>query len=216
MVVTGAMVVVGGPGVSLDVVDYVACQSIDRPDQVVERRVGAKGTPGSPPSSAENYTKLVEVFDAQPRNWGGAFADRDTLVVQYVPEQQSSESAWSVIKDLGIVEGVTLCPSSTSLEDYSSAMTSAAETLTFKAGVAGYGPQYDTGAIVVDVFPGAARADLELALPDMSAPFEFRTETGQPEPASRYYDSVQYWGGVEFKNLRRLRDNGQQCRRWRD
>lgn len=172
----------------------VACVSIEAPGEVVFRTLGRGSNPGDPPSAPENYSKLVDEFDRRPDAWGGAFVDGDTLVVNYLGARTD---AWQTIEQLEIVEGVTLCPSTVSLTQLHEATEAMSDTMTYDAGVSGYGPRYSTSSIAVDVRDEGATTFVRSHAADLDVPLEIRVDPATPVPASRYGDS----GGAVYLDV---------------
>lgn len=178
-----ALLATAGAGSPVQTSDTVGCVSIEAPGEVVVRTLGQGSTPGDPPSAPENYTKLVEEFDRRPDAWGGAFVDGDTLVVNYLGNRTD---AWQTIERLGIVEGVTLCPSTVSMTQLHEATEALSGTMTYDAGVSGYGPRYSTSSIVVDVRDESVITLARAQGAALDVPLEIQVDPAIPVPASRY------------------------------
>jgi hypothetical protein len=116
------------------------------------------------PSVETAYNILdTELFMDHPTEWGEAYKDGETLVVNTVTRDVNEAAA--VLADLGITGGVTLREVDLSIADYDTAMHALNESDYLSQVVAWVAPDYKELRLQVTVVPEAdmGRVDRELA-----------------------------------------------------
>ena len=145
----------------------------------------------------DNYTKFLPLMEKDPGHWGGAYADGDTLVIKVV--NQSLDDAQVVLQDVGVSEGVKLLSAGQSMDSLDATQGLVEKLL--KTGsmehVSSWGPDYRKSSIRVttsEIIPGLQKSLDAARLPTGPA-VDVEVSPGVPQTASRYYDTIPYYGG---------------------
>ncbi|NAZ84437.1 hypothetical protein GTR02_21790 [Kineococcus sp. R8] len=133
-----------------------------------------------------SYSLALEVFEADPQHWGGAYVDDDGLLAVAVAHQ-SLDAAQETLQAAGITKGVKLVKVKQSLTQLDAQQNQVAEVVAAHANqVSTFGPNYKTQSIDVvmnsesDSLAGELRATATADGPVVNV----SVESSNPTPAA--------------------------------
>jgi len=149
---------------------------------------------GHPDAVEENYSVLFEtLFHEAPGDWGGAYVDGDTLVVNTV--RYTPDEATSILSQLGVTRAVTVKQVTESISDLKALRDSIVAAAL--PGVTSVGPQYASSKVVV----GLAKPDsdvLETLYKIGGDRVQAYSNAAAALTGTRYFDLTPYHGGARI------------------
>ncbi|MDP4013702.1 MAG: hypothetical protein U0990_10700 [Candidatus Nanopelagicales bacterium] len=139
-----------------------------------------------------------KLFIPHPEEWGGAYVDGDTLVVNTV--RRSPVRAAKVLRKIGVTRGVTIRKVDVSMAQHDTVTADVMSDPLLRGSVVAAGPEYRNSQVVVGVRDGvsltrAAKARLKTIAARSGVPTTTYNHRGDPVLTNRYWDTSPYNGG---------------------
>jgi hypothetical protein len=152
------LVVVGLVGLSLNAVGVRGPTSVGQPAVPDRWAVAADASATVDPQAVLDSYQAIErdLFIAHPDEWGGAYYDGPTLVINTV--SGSGPDAVRLLRAMGVPAGVVVRKTSISLADFDRATSAMNADDVLHPLIASIGPDYQTAELTIGMRSGSSQA----------------------------------------------------------